>query len=309
MKRLLALMWGLLVLSAAIVGCDDPDGSAEAQSSFPLTLQRSDGRLITFTEPPKRIVSLSPGATETLFAIGSADLIVAVDDVVDYPPQALDFEPKIAQRDTERIRDLHPDLVIVPFESPKTLGAVRELDRAGLRVWCCDGTADSIEEGFGEMLVLGDIVGHRAEAEQLVDDLRERVERVTEALDDVTSEDQRSAYWEVCATCAAGSDTIPGDILVKLRLVNVVGPFVGGAGYLDFEWSDVVEADPQMYIIGDEDLGVTTDEIGERTGAQNIAAVRGGQFFAIDRAITNRAGPRNVDALETLAKLIYPDRF
>lgn len=84
----------LLLLAASCAGNSHPGNSgrspAASPQGFPLTLQRADGKSLTLQVPPQRIVSLSPGYTEILFAIGAGDQVVGVDTTSDYPPEAGD---------------------------------------------------------------------------------------------------------------------------------------------------------------------------------------------------------------------------
>src|SRR5262245_21288893 len=77
---------------AALLAACGTAGTAPAQTpataGFPLTVKGGDGATVTLAKRPSHIVSLSPTATEMLFAIGAGSQVVAVDDQSNYPPSA-----------------------------------------------------------------------------------------------------------------------------------------------------------------------------------------------------------------------------
>jgi iron complex transport system substrate-binding protein len=183
------------------------------------------------------------------------------------------------------------------------------LEGRGVRVWCCDFEADNLDEMYEQLALLGQMVGRSDEANAVVASLRQRVAAVQNRLADIAPADQVTGIWETAGHGYVGADTMAGDIFRRARVINVAGVFVGGSGYPILEWGDVIAKNPQIYVIGDADLGVTVADLKARDGSARIDAVRTGRIFEIPRAISTRPGPRNVDALEQLAKLIYPDRF
>ena len=100
-------------------GDDSGGGAAEAPSqtttaaTFPVTVEGASGKALTITSRPERIVSLSPTATEMLYAVGARDQVEAVDDQSNFPPQAprtklSGFQPNVAV-----IAGYRPDLVLL----------------------------------------------------------------------------------------------------------------------------------------------------------------------------------------------------
>jgi iron complex transport system substrate-binding protein len=243
--------------------------------------------------------------------IGAEELLVAVDDIVDYPPEAAVFPEKIAWEDidADAIAAYEPDLVIVSFESFRHVGLVSELDELGLKVWCCDADNDTLHEALEWMLLLGHMVDRQDEAENLVAELGERISDVEQAVAEIDEAEQLSVFWEVCLTCAPGHNTLPNDILRTLKLKNLTGNFAGGTGFVEVDLRTIVPPGTQVFIVGDVDLGVTVERVSNREWARDIVAIREGRIYEVDRAKSNRPGPRNVDVLEELAALIYPDLF
>ena len=90
-----------------------------------------------FSHPPKRVVSLVPSLTESMFDLGFGDSLVGITDCCTNPKDSVDAVPHIGSPKTPRIQEilaLKPDLVLADWEE-NTRASVAELDAAGLAVW------------------------------------------------------------------------------------------------------------------------------------------------------------------------------
>src|SRR5438093_4681778 len=121
--------------------------------------------------PPHRIVSLSPTATETLFAIGAGRQIIAVDDQSDYPKQAPHTSLSGFNPNVEAIAGYRPDLVVVYYDPNGLTGSLRKL---GIRVLVQDA-AKTLDGAYAQMLALGRITGHLGDATRLVTSTKARI--------------------------------------------------------------------------------------------------------------------------------------
>jgi iron complex transport system substrate-binding protein len=312
---LLLLLAGLVAfVSAACGGDGDGDGDKPApgdtpsiSDGFPVTLERSDGRELTLESAPQRIVALSAGHVEILFAIGAGDQIVAVDQNANYPPEAREISSQISgfEPNLEEIVDIDSDLVIVSFDADGIVGA---LDNLGVPVFFDDINTEitSIEGVFESILELGSATGHSAEAEALVANLQQRVDAVVEVVADV--EQGPRIYHELDETFfTVGTDSFVGDLYNKLKAQNIVLPDEGFFPQLTQE--AIIDRDPEVILLADSRFGQTPDVVAERAGWDAIDAVASGRVHPVDPDIYSRPGPRIVDALEELAGLLYPDLF
>src|SRR5207253_139591 len=114
---------------------------------------------------------LLPSCTETLFALGSGDRLVGVDDFSDYP-EAVNQLPKLGglyDTQVERALALKPDLIFVSEGSP----AIAPLARAGAAVWA--GGARKFEDVFRIIELTGQLIGRAHEATQLVAQMHEQI--------------------------------------------------------------------------------------------------------------------------------------
>jgi cobalamin transport system substrate-binding protein len=283
---------------------------ASANDTFPAQLQRSDGKTVSLTGAPKRLVSLSPGATEIIYALGAEGELAAVDKNADYPDGAKNFATKLdaLQPNVESILELQPDLVIIATDAN---GVVAALDRVNVPVLFSDINIDvrAVDDVLGQIKLIGAATGKSANADSLIADLRGRIDAVTSKLQDVSAGDGPSVYHELDDTYyTASTGSFVGDIYNVLKAKNIAGDG-GGSAYPQLTQETIIAANPQAIVLADEAFGTTPDAVKARPGWGNIDAVKNGKIFGVDPDIISRPGPRIVDALEQVAKDLYPDRF
>ncbi|MBF6600369.1 MAG: ABC transporter substrate-binding protein [Dehalococcoidia bacterium] len=284
-------------------------GSTATGAAFPLTLQRSDGKPLTLDAAPKRLVSLSPGATEIIYALGAEGELAAVDRDADYPPAAKAFPTRLDafQPNVEAIAAIKPDLVFVASDSS---GLVAALDRLGIPVLFSDlNSVKTFDDVLTQISLVGQATGKNAQAESLVSAMRAREKKVIDAIRDVPATQAPAVYHEVDNTYYTASDaSFIGSLYKLLKAKNIAGDG-GGSPYPQLTSEKIIAANPQVIVLADEAFGTTVDSVKARPGWQGIDAVKRSAIFAIDPSIVSRAGPRIIDALEQLAKDIYPQRF
>ncbi len=130
MSRRFALAALLSVLAATLASVALAASTGPSATPFPVTVTAGNGK-VTISKRPARIVSLSPTATETLFAIGAGAQVVAVDDQSDFPKAAPRTTLSGYTPNVEAIAALRPDLVVISFD-PK--GLSEALGRLGIPV-------------------------------------------------------------------------------------------------------------------------------------------------------------------------------
>ena len=275
----------------------DTGGSPSPEAvAFPVTVEGTNGS-ITIDAQPERIVSLSPTATEDLFAIGAGDQVIAVDDQSDFPPEApttnlSGFDPNV-----EAIAGYQPDLVVFATE-PGDLGA--SLEALGITALQLDA-APTLEVAFDQIEQLGVATGHAAEAETVVADLRAQVDALVERA--VSSADL-SFYFELDDTFySVTSKTFIGQLFELLGLENIADAAgKGSGGYPQLSAEYIIESDPDLIFLADtECCGQTSETVAERPGWDEIAAVSNGGVVPLDEDVAQRWGPRVVDLLNEIA--------
>jgi iron complex transport system substrate-binding protein len=241
-------------------------------------------------ERPERIVSLSPSATETLFALGAGEQVIAVDEESDYPPEAPRTDLSSYQPNVEAIVGYDPDLVVLPASVPRDVSA--GLRRVGLTVLAEPAPAN-LDDAYAQFRELGVATGHAAEGRRLAREVRAEVEGEIEAAPsgrglDFFHELDPDLY-------TIGNRNFIGRIYQQLGLRNVAEPAARRAGtpYPQISSEAVVSADPELIVLADtECCGQSPARVAQRPGWDEVAAVRNGAVVAIDDDIASRWGPR-----------------
>ncbi len=314
----LTLLAAMLLAAAACGGSSTKNSTptraatspTAAAAAFPLTVQRSDGKSLAIAAAPKHIVSLSPAATEIIYALGAQSSLVAVDKNADYPDDATNFATKVDayEPNIEAITGLAPDLVIVASD---TGGIVAKLDELKIPVLFVDidTSVKTVDDVMAQITLMGKITGTTDKASALVASLNARVKKVKDAVADVPATSSMKVYHELDSTFYSASDgTFVGDLYRLLKLRNVAGDG-NGVAYPQLTQEAIIAANPSVIVLADEEFGVTVDSVKSRPGWSAIDAVKNDKIVALNASVISRPGPRIVDALETLAKAIYPERF
>jgi iron complex transport system substrate-binding protein len=294
-----------LALSLAACGSDEAperatgsDGASprSGTSSFPVTVEGTNGE-VTIDDRPVRIVSLSPTATEDLFAIGAGEQVIAVDDQSNHPPEApmtdlSGFEPNV-----EAIAGYEPDLVVFATE-PGDLGSA--LEGLGITPLQLDA-APTLDVAYEQIEQLGLATGHSVEAETLVADMRSHVDQLVDGADPSAG---LSFYYELDDTYySVTSETFIGQLFELLGLENIADAAGGGSGgYPQLSAEYVIESDPDLIFLADTKCcGQSLETVSDRPGWDQIAAVIDGAVVPLDDDIASRWGPRVVDLLLEIA--------
>jgi iron complex transport system substrate-binding protein len=260
-------------------------------------------------QPAQRIVSLAPSNTEILFALGAGKQLVGRDSFSDFPPEAIDV-PDIGggfmALNTEMIVAAKPDLVLAsPLTPPEQIA---DLSKIGLNVHVVQNPA-SFEDLFGNLEEVAALTGHESEGAALVTALRARVQAVNAQV--ALAETRPLVYYELDATDPNAPYTSGPGTFVDLLIHSAGGTNFGAE--LSGEWvqvsvEELLSRQPDIIILGDFTYGgVTAEQLRTRPGWDALTAVQENHIFTFDDKIVSRPGPRLVDGLEAMAKLLHPD--
>ena len=275
-----------------------------------LTLTDGLGREVKLDGPAQQVVSLAPSNTEILFAVGAGSQVVGRDEFSDYPAEAASVASvggSMGQYSVEAIVALKPDLVLAAEINTPEL--VKQLEDLGLTVYYLKNPL-TLEEMYTNLGIVGQLTGH--DVTELVDSLKARVKAVDDKLATIT--DKPVVFYEIDATDASkpysyGPGTF-GDLLIQraggANLVTLAGIT---DSYPQVSLEQIVATNPGIIILGDSMWGVTVDSVLAHPGWEGLDAVKNNQIFAFDDNLVSRPGPRLVDGLEQLAKLLHPDLF
>ena len=305
---IVAIILAVIVVSAAVVFLyANPQNSGSDGKS--VTVIDDDGTEVTIKSVPQRIVSLAPGITEVLFAVGAGDQVVGVTDFCDYP---YDFAEWIAegkmssigsywQPAIEPIIAIEPDLIIASGGGASD-EAASKLRNMGYTVVVLN--PQTIHDVLGNLVVVGKATGHADEAAAIVADLTTSIDNITNKVAGIT--DKPQVYVEI-------SD----EPLMSVGPTSYISDLVALAGGVSI-FDDATTAYP---VIGSEAVIAKNPDIilssytalnsfKNRPGWSSITAVTNTQIYNIGHDSTfSRPGPRSIDALDELSKIFHPEIF
>ncbi len=266
---------------------------------------------IKLPKAAQRIVSLAPSSTEILYAIDAGRQVVARDTFSDYPEEAKtipDIGGGFGELNSEAIIAQKPDLVLASSLTPPE--QIKALESLGLTVFAIANPND-FSGLFQNLRAVAKLTAHEAEAETLVDELDARIKAVEEKVKN--THEKPLVFYELDGTDPNAPWT-PGPGSFVDNLIRMAGGENLGSG-MSSEWAQIsieelVSKDPEIILIGDATWGgVTLDDVRNRAGWESLKAIQEGRMFVFDDNLVSRPGPRLVDGLEAMAKLLHPELF
>jgi iron complex transport system substrate-binding protein len=264
------------------------------------------GRAVDVPAQPQRIVALAPSITEILFALDLERRLVGATQFSNYPPPAASL-PKVGsyvRLDIEKIVSLKPDLCIA-VKDGNPITVIRKLESVGIAVYAVDPR--NLEAVMGTMMELGQLLGVGERADAVVAAMADRIERVHTQLAGV--ERRPGVFFQIGISpiVSAGTPTFIHELIVMAGGTNLAQ---GPTPYPRFSKEQVIGLLPEVMII----TSMARDVVFEQVKADwqqwgDIPAVRNHRIHLIDSDIVDRASPRLVQGLETLAGMVHPDRF
>jgi iron complex transport system substrate-binding protein len=291
----------LLLVAMMVAGCGQDGSTSDAAApagqgaAFPVTLDSPGGKVV-LDQRPERIVSLSPTATEMLFAIGAGGQVVAVDSNSNYPEEAPRTDLSAYQPNIEAIAGYKPDLVVYSDDPGELAAGLGKLGIPALQ----QPAATRLDDTYAQLDQLGRATGHQAEAGQLTATMRAEIEKIAAA----RPERPLTYYHELDKNLyTATSKTFIGQLYGLLGMENIADAADKEAsGYPQLSAEYVVKADPDLIFLADTKCcGQSARTVAARDGWDQLTAVRSGAVVALDDDVASRWGPRVVDFLKTVA--------
>jgi len=297
------------LLISLLIGLLAACSSQATPTAAALTFTDGLGRNVTLKGPAQRVVSLAPSNTEILFAIGAGKQVVGRDQLSDFPAEAkavTDIGSTFDALNTELIVAQKPDLVLAAeINTPEQ---VKQLENLGLTVYYLKNPT-TLEGMYDNLMLVAQMTGHTDETAKLVESLKARVDAVDKKIAPLSS--RFSVFYELDGTDPAKPFTAGKGTFITLLIDRAGGYNIASDidGYPQMSLEQVVAADPAFIILGDARYGITAESIAQRPGWEKISAVQNGNIVPFNDDLVSRPGPRLVDALEELAKLLRPELF
>jgi iron complex transport system substrate-binding protein len=285
----------------ALAGCGGQPATTSTASSPAATEAYTAGGL-TLDKRPEKIVSLSPTATETLFAIGAGSQVTAVDDQSNYPAEAPKTSLSGFKPNAEAIAAKQPDLVVIANDIDKIKDQLTTLK---IPVYLA-AAAKSLPEAYQQFTDLGALTGHRAEANALASKTKDEIGKLVA---DVPKHPSTKYYYELDPTLyTVTSKTFVGSLFSQFGLQNVgdaADPDGAKGGYPQLSAEALINANPDLIFLADSKCcKQSLDTVKTRPGWANVAAVRAGRVIALDDDVASRWGPRIVDLVRAIADAV-----
>jgi len=304
-RWLVALTMGCLLLSGARV--ESLQAMPRDNTTGPASREVTDetGRSVLIPQPVRRIVSLAPSATETLFALGLGDRIVGDTDFCDYPPEAKrktriggPVDPNI-----EVIAALHPDLVVAT--PVNRIASVHSLEQLGIPVYGTDPR--SVEQVLTSTERLGELLGAGDAGRSLLANLRARLSQIDRRLAGLPPQTVMMVVW-LDPLISVGRNTFLEDALRRAGAHSIIDT---QQSWPNINLEEVIRLQPKYLIFSSDDPQQVQRQLAElqdRPAWRQLDAVRNRRFIVVPEAISHPS-PRLVDGIEQLAAALYPSRF
>ena len=302
-----------ILLGATVTACSNSSSSAPlavrgrsvaasdtAAAEFPATVHAANGD-IRIAARPTSIMSLSPTATEMLYAIGAGAQVKAVDEYSDYPPQAPRTNLGEVDPSVEAIVSYHPDLVVMGPGDSKTLNHAL----AGFAIPVLyEPAAANLDSAYSQFEQLGEATGHRSQAVAEVTRIKSRIASIVRHVHKPAG--PATYYYELEQTYySVTSSTFIGKLLGLFGLKDIADAAKGAAssgGYPQLSAEFIIRANPQYIFLADTICcGQSAVTVSARPGWSTLRAVRNGDVVALNDDIASRWGPRIVNLLQTVA--------
>jgi cobalamin transport system substrate-binding protein len=309
-RALAALVATLAALSAAACSSSATPASSSAggqttttgtAARFPVTVHAANGS-VTIARKPTAIVSLSPTATEMLFAIGAGAQVKAADQNSDYPPSAPRTTLDALNLNAEAIAAYRPDLVVA---SGLTKAQSQQLAKLQVRV-LDEPAATDIAQSYEQISALGDATGHPDGATAEIASMKQEIAAIVQS----APKHPASYYYELDQTYySVTSTTFIGRVLGLIGLKSIADSAKGAAasgGYPQLSGEFILKANPDYVFLADTlCCKQSPAAVAKRPGWASLSAVRQTRVVALNDDIASRWGPRIVDLLRTVSDAVH----
>ena len=291
----------LVVASAAV---SPQSGAAKTESARIVTDEI--GRKVTIPAEVKRVVTLAPSLTETIYALGLEERLVGDTDYCDTPAAAKlkSHVGGVQNPSLEAIVALHPDLVLATTAG-NSMTTADALAKVGVPVYTTD--PQTVRGMLKSTESIADLMGAQKRGMELVAQLQERLDDVTKRLAEVPPKHALFVVWED-PLITIGQNTFIAD---AMRWAGAESAIVSSQKWPHIAFEEVVRVQPDYIVFASNHAGFEKDELSalrSREDWKQLRAVELGHVVVVSEEI-NRPSPGLVDVIEQLAREVHPDAF
>jgi iron complex transport system substrate-binding protein len=280
----------------------EPAAPATTAASFPVTIDAANGPVAIPAEPAA-IVSLSPTATEMLYAIGAGDQVIAVDDQSNYPPEAPMTDLSGFTPNVEAISGYEPDLVVVDDDSAGLTDALAPLEIPVLSL----PAAESFDDVYTQLEQLGVATGHAGEAAAVAAGIRADIDEIVAGLPEAAApltyyHELDNSYYSVTSSTFIGQVY---ELLGLQSIADAADPNNEAGGYPQLNAEYIITEDPDLIFLADvKCCAQDATAVAARPGWADMTAVATDAVVELDDDVASRWGPRIVDLLRQAADAV-----
>jgi iron complex transport system substrate-binding protein len=300
----LGFLWGAALAFASWTSAEQAVKSA-ARGSF-RTVSDETGRTVRIPVPVRRVVSLAPSVTESIYALGLENLLVGDTDYCDYPEAATKLHKVggATNPSLEEIAQLKPDVVLV-IKSLNRLETVQQLERLGIATYSVD--PHNLDEIRSSVHRLADVLGNPRAGDALDAELLREEKLLQQKLQTVPPARALFVVW-TDPLISVGKHTFIADALAHAGATSVVE---SSQDWPHISLEEMVRLQPQFLVFANshsEQVARDVEALAKRPGWDLLDAVKQRRFVVIGEAI-NRPAPRLFSAVEDLARQLHPEAF
>jgi iron complex transport system substrate-binding protein len=314
MQRALVALLVVLTMGPAAAGSIVTDGSTglhatdtapslaaneQSECSFPVETEDNTGQTVTVEEEPEEVVVLAPSAAQHMWEIGAEEKVVGmpVNQFTAYlegSEERTNVVGEFGQPNQEEVVALEPDLVLAPNVISEE--AVTSLRDAGLTVYYSP-IANSVNDVYGELDRVGQLVGACEGAEETITEMQNTVTMIEKA---VADEEQPRVFYDLGGGWTAGENTLENDLITRAGGANIATAA---------EESDYFQLSEEVLVAEDPEWIVTHEgrELSEIAGLEESTAMQNDQIVEVNSNFISQHGPRNVIPLEGMAEAFHPE--
>jgi len=316
-RRFLSICLSLALLLSLLAGCGAANGDPAADASatgddatgnidaFPVTIVDMLGREVSIEAAPEKVVALSSGECELVYALGGGDLLVGRGEYCDFPSDALDI-PSVQsgyEINVEQILALQPDL-IVTSDMDTAPEVIEQLEKAGIPV--LESTETDINGVYTSIENMGKALGKSEAAASIITDMHSTFEKVQEK---ALGHDAKTVYFEVSplewGLWTAGKGTFMDEIATMCGLENC---FADVDGWAEISEEQVLERNPDIIVTISMYYGegpTPVEEILGRPGWENVSAVANNAILNLQNNELSRPANRLAEGASMLADFAW----
>ncbi|MGM0379186.1 MAG: ABC transporter substrate-binding protein [Bacillota bacterium] len=301
-KVLLYLL--ILTIFISLVGCvesNEKQTGDDKNSIYPIKIVDGMDREINIESEPKRVISVAPSVTETIYKLNKQDILVGKTEYCDYPKEAqsIDTIGSLQQPNIEKIISLKPDIVFASTHfKEESLKQLEQLDIKVVMIF----SQKSFEGVYSNIDLMGKILGAKKKAENVIDEMKKEVKYVKDTVKDL---EKKTAYYVV--GFGNGNDfTATGETFIS-EMIEMAGGINIAKDATGWQYSleKLIEKNPEVIISRKKFI----DELKVANGYKSLDAIKNDRVVPVNNNLVERMGPRLSKGLLELAKAIHPKAF